>query len=42
VSDTGGRYNYATVTAPLTRVAGRHSIYLVLTDGLRLATFSLR
>jgi beta-glucosidase len=39
VADTGDKYTYATVRARLAPVRGRHDIHLVLTDGVRLATF---
>ena len=39
---TGSAYDYVTVPAPLAAAAGRHDVYLVLTNGLRLATFRLR
>jgi beta-glucosidase len=42
VSSTGDVYAYATSTAPLARVTGRHDVYLVLGAGLRLATFTIR
>ncbi|WP_436520501.1 glycoside hydrolase family 3 C-terminal domain-containing protein [Actinoplanes sp. HUAS TT8] len=42
VSDTGGIYSYATVSAPLSAATGRQDVYLVLGSGLRLATFSIR
>ena len=42
VASSGDVYSYTTVTAPLTGVSGRHDVYLVLGDGVRLSTFSLR
>jgi beta-glucosidase len=39
VASTGDKYTYATVNARLDRVRGRHDVYLVLGDGVRLATF---
>ncbi|BCY07564.1 glycoside hydrolase family 3 protein [Actinoplanes sp. L3-i22] len=42
VSDTGSAYAYTTVTAPLTAATGRQDVYLVLGNGLRLATFAIR
>ncbi|WP_312870098.1 glycoside hydrolase family 3 protein [Streptomyces himalayensis] len=40
---TGSTYTYETVTADLSAAAkGRQDVYLVLSEGLRLATFSLR
>jgi beta-glucosidase len=36
---TGDKYAYTTATARLARVGGRHDVYLVLGDGVRLATF---
>ncbi|MFI6360252.1 glycoside hydrolase family 3 C-terminal domain-containing protein [Streptomyces sp. NPDC050743] len=40
---TSSPYTYETVTAPLTAAAkGRRDVYLVLSGGLRLSTFSLR
>ncbi|OAH15091.1 glycoside hydrolase family 3 protein [Streptomyces jeddahensis] len=42
-SGTGSTYAYETVTAELSAAAkGRQDVYLVLGEGLRLATFSLR
>jgi beta-glucosidase len=41
VAGTGDAYNYDTVTAPLATATGRHSVYLVLGNGVRLSTFSL-
>jgi beta-glucosidase len=41
LSDTGGVYEYATATARLTPVTGRHDVYLVPSPGLRLATFRI-
>ncbi|MGW1024169.1 glycoside hydrolase family 3 C-terminal domain-containing protein [Streptomyces sp. NPDC002577] len=42
-SGTGSTYTYDTVTADLSAAAkGRQDVYLVLSDGLRLSTFSLR
>ncbi|MFC7533771.1 glycoside hydrolase family 3 C-terminal domain-containing protein [Actinoplanes sp. GCM10030250] len=42
LADTGGIYEYATVTAKLARVTGRQDVYLVPSPGLRLATFTIR
>ncbi|OLF17173.1 beta-glucosidase [Actinophytocola xanthii] len=42
VRSTGDRYAYTTVTAPLRRVDGRRTVYLVFTGDLRLDHFSLR
>ena len=42
LADTGGVYQYATVTAALARATGRQDVYLVPSPGLRLATFSIR
>ncbi|NGO10339.1 carbohydrate-binding protein [Streptomyces sp. HC44] len=40
---TGSPYTYETVTADLTSAAkGRQDVYLVLGDGIRLSTFSVR
>jgi beta-glucosidase len=39
---TGDRYRYAPVTAELARAAGRRDVYLVLSGGVRLASFRLR
>jgi beta-glucosidase len=39
VASTGDRYAYATTTARLDRVSGRHDVYLVLSAGVRVATF---
>ncbi|MFI7542598.1 glycoside hydrolase family 3 C-terminal domain-containing protein [Actinoplanes sp. NPDC049599] len=39
VAGTADKYTYATATARLDRVAGRHDVYLVLGAGVRLATF---
>jgi beta-glucosidase len=41
VPSTGDVYSYTTVTAPLAAATGRHNVYLVLGDGVRVATFSL-
>jgi beta-glucosidase len=41
VPSTGDAYTFATVTAPLAAATGRHSVYLVLGNGVRLTTFSL-
>jgi beta-glucosidase len=38
---TGGVYAYATTTAPLAKVTGRHDVYLVLGSGVRVATFRM-
>ncbi|MFE1802032.1 glycoside hydrolase family 3 C-terminal domain-containing protein [Streptomyces sp. NPDC059517] len=43
VSGTGSVYTYAEVAAPLSAAAkGRQDVYLVLGDGMRLSTFTLR
>jgi beta-glucosidase len=42
VSATGDVYTYATSTASLSRVSGRHDVYLVFGSALRLSTFSIR
>ncbi|MEV6784332.1 glycoside hydrolase family 3 C-terminal domain-containing protein [Streptomyces sp. NPDC051098] len=42
VESTGSRYAYADVTAALQGAARRQDVYLVLGEGLRLSTFSLR
>ncbi|MBB2948692.1 beta-glucosidase [Actinoplanes lutulentus] len=42
LSDTGGIYEYASTTAKLRLVSGRHDVYLVPSPGLRLATFTIR
>ncbi len=40
---TGSSYDYGTVTADLAAAAkGRTDVYLVLSHGLRLATFAVR
>ncbi|MEV6736876.1 extracellular solute-binding protein [Streptomyces sp. NPDC051104] len=39
---TSSPYTYDTVTAPLTGAKGRTDVYLVLSKGLRLSTFTLR
>ncbi|HEX8631541.1 MAG TPA: glycoside hydrolase family 3 C-terminal domain-containing protein [Catenuloplanes sp.] len=41
VPATGDVYTYATTTAALQRVTGRHAVYLVFDGPARLATFSL-
>ncbi|MDY7088124.1 MAG: glycoside hydrolase family 3 C-terminal domain-containing protein [Actinomycetota bacterium] len=41
-SGTGGVYSYAKVKATLPRTSGRHDVYLVLSEGVRLAEFTLR
>ncbi|MBC9713509.1 glycoside hydrolase family 3 C-terminal domain-containing protein [Streptomyces sp. TRM66268-LWL] len=41
VASTGSRYAYTEVTAALAGAARRQDVYLVLSEGLRLATFSL-
>ncbi|HEX6344432.1 glycoside hydrolase family 3 C-terminal domain-containing protein [Umezawaea sp.] len=41
-ASTGDVYTYATTTAPLEAVRGRHDVYLVFTGDLRLASFSLK
>ncbi|NGO75074.1 carbohydrate-binding protein [Streptomyces sp. YC504] len=41
VTSTGSRYAYTEVTASLSGASRRQDVYLVLTEGLRLATFSL-
>ena len=42
VQPTGDVYRYATTTAPLSRVSGRHDVYLVFGGQLRLSTFTVR
>ncbi|WP_328938409.1 glycoside hydrolase family 3 C-terminal domain-containing protein [Streptomyces tauricus] len=45
VSGTGSVYSYAEVSAPLSAAAaakGRQDVYLVLGDGMRLSTFTIR
>ncbi|MEU4425995.1 glycoside hydrolase family 3 C-terminal domain-containing protein [Actinoplanes sp. NPDC024001] len=42
VADTGGIYNYTTVTTSLARATGRQDVYLVPSPGLRLAAFHIR
>ncbi|TLS42943.1 carbohydrate-binding protein [Streptomyces montanus] len=43
VDGTGSPYTYETVTASLSSAAkGRQDVYLVVSDGIRLSTFSLR
>ena len=42
VAPTGDVYRYATTTATLTRVSGRHDVYLVFGSASRLSTFSIR
>ncbi|WP_433833925.1 glycoside hydrolase family 3 C-terminal domain-containing protein [Actinoplanes sp. CA-015351] len=42
LSDTGGIYEYASATATLRPVSGRHDVYLVPSPGLRLAAFTIR
>ncbi|PZG01787.1 beta-glucosidase [Micromonospora deserti] len=42
VTSTGDIYRYETTTASLTRVSGRHDIYLVFSGDLRISTFSVR
>ncbi|MEV6104279.1 glycoside hydrolase family 3 C-terminal domain-containing protein [Streptomyces sp. NPDC051940] len=42
VATTGSRYAYTEVTAALSGASRRQNVYLTLTDGLRLSTFSLR
>lgn len=42
VPSTGSRYTYTEVTAALKGAAKRQDVYLVLTEDVRLATFSLR
>nr|BFE72153.1 hypothetical protein GCM10020092_054540 [Actinoplanes digitatis] len=41
VPSTGDEYAYATTTARLSRAAGRHDVYLVLSEGVRLSSFSI-
>jgi beta-glucosidase len=40
-SGTGGVYAYATTTAPLASVRGKHDVYLVLGSGVRVAAFRM-
>ncbi|WP_407565206.1 glycoside hydrolase family 3 C-terminal domain-containing protein [Streptomyces sp. 184] len=42
VSSTGSRYAYEEVTAVLRGAAGRRDVYLVPSEGVRIADFSLR
>ncbi|MEU8827364.1 glycoside hydrolase family 3 C-terminal domain-containing protein [Streptomyces sp. NPDC048636] len=42
IPSTGSRYTYRTVIAPLTSAKGRHDIHLILSEGVRLTTFTLR
>jgi beta-glucosidase len=42
VPSTGDVYSYATVRASVAGAAGRHDVYLVPADDLRLSRFSLR
>ncbi|UNZ16394.1 glycoside hydrolase family 3 protein [Streptomyces sp. 891-h] len=42
VPSTGDRYAYKSVTARLRGGRGRHDVYLVFSDAMRLSTFSLR
>ncbi|MBO8196934.1 glycoside hydrolase family 3 C-terminal domain-containing protein [Streptomyces smyrnaeus] len=42
VPSTGDRYDYRTVTARLRGARGRHDVYLVFSDPMRLSTFALR
>ncbi|SDJ39291.1 glycoside hydrolase family 3 protein [Streptomyces indicus] len=42
VASTGSRYTYQEVTATLSGAARRQDVCLVFTEGVRLATFSLR
>ncbi|MEV6652147.1 glycoside hydrolase family 3 C-terminal domain-containing protein [Streptomyces sp. NPDC051219] len=42
VAGTGSKYTYTTVTAALSTAKGRQDVYLVLSEGLRISTFSLR
>ncbi|BCJ46354.1 beta-glucosidase [Actinoplanes ianthinogenes] len=42
VADTGGVYAYAEVSAPVAAVSGRQDVYLVLSPGLRVASFRIR
>jgi beta-glucosidase len=42
VPTTGDVYAYTTATAPLTGAGGLHDVYLVLSPGIRLSTFTLR
>ncbi|MDH2416230.1 carbohydrate-binding protein [Nocardioides sp. CER19] len=41
VPATTDKYTYTSVSAPLAHVGGRHSVYLVLGNDVRLASFSL-
>ncbi|WP_419992550.1 glycoside hydrolase family 3 C-terminal domain-containing protein [Streptomyces boninensis] len=41
-ASTGSRYTYKEVTASLKGASGRQDVYLILSEGLRLSTFSLR
>ncbi|SNY40171.1 glycoside hydrolase family 3 protein [Paractinoplanes atraurantiacus] len=42
VSATGDVYSYATTTVPVARTSGRHDVYLVLGEGVRLSQFFIR
>jgi beta-glucosidase len=42
VPSTGDHYAYTTVTAPLAKASGRHTVYLTFDGAANIATFSLR
>ena len=42
VTATGDVYKYAATTATLAKASGRHDVYLVFGDALRVSTFSIR
>ncbi|XVU21997.1 glycoside hydrolase family 3 C-terminal domain-containing protein [Actinoplanes sp. CA-054009] len=42
VSAAGDVYSYSTTTVPVARTSGRHDIYLVLGEGVRLSQFFIR
>jgi beta-glucosidase len=42
VTATGDVYKYATATTSLAKASGKHDVYLVFGDALRVSTFSIR
>ena len=42
VAATGDVYHYAATTASLAKASGKHDVYLVFGDALRVSTFSIR
>ncbi|MFF5084806.1 glycoside hydrolase family 3 C-terminal domain-containing protein [Actinoplanes sp. NPDC000266] len=42
VSATGDVYSYSATTVPVARTSGRHDVYLVLGEGVRLSQFFIR